>query len=167
MSREALEVGTFTWARDQRLYEPDLHCSAANWKGCSVPQEVFAQRFHEQANNEGFAVIVRSIDLGLLQGCSNGINESGRRTGVTPLDRRCRASAWVSRTPSTDRTGVRAGPQRTTEGEASRHELPAETKNTALGVTGDFRGSPEWDEAPPSPLSDPSLSPMTERNLPH
>lgn len=37
---------------------------------------------------------------------------SERRTGVAPLGRRCRASAWVSRMPANDRTGVRAGPQR-------------------------------------------------------
>jgi hypothetical protein len=66
MSREAIEVGAFTWSRIQRLYEPD---AAAHWQRCEseglqCPQEVFTQLFHEKANDEDFAVIVRSIDWG-------------------------------------------------------------------------------------------------------
>jgi hypothetical protein len=63
MSREAIEVGAFTWSRIQRLYDPD---ATAHWQHCESegqrPQEVFTQLFHEQANNEDFAVIVRSVD---------------------------------------------------------------------------------------------------------
>jgi hypothetical protein len=59
MSREAIEVGAFTWSRIQRLYQPDAtalqRCEA---EGLQCPQEVFTQLFHEQANNEDFAVIV-------------------------------------------------------------------------------------------------------------
>jgi hypothetical protein len=68
MSREAIEVGAFTWSRIQRLYEPD---ATAHWQRCEseglqCPQEVFTQLFHEQSNNEDFAVIVRSIDYSAL-----------------------------------------------------------------------------------------------------
>jgi hypothetical protein len=66
MSREAIEVGAFAWSRIQRLYEAD---SSAHWRrseaeGLQCPQDVFGQLFHEQANNEDFAAIVRSIDWG-------------------------------------------------------------------------------------------------------
>ena len=69
MSREAIEVGAFTWSRIQRLYEPD---ATAHWQRCEseglqCPQEVFTQLFHEQTNNEDFAVIVRSIDWGRVR----------------------------------------------------------------------------------------------------
>jgi len=69
MSREAIEVGAFTWSRIQRLYEPD---ATAHWQRCEseglpCPQEVFTQLFHEQSNNEDFAVIVRSIDWGRVR----------------------------------------------------------------------------------------------------
>jgi hypothetical protein len=69
MSREAIEVGAFTWSRIQRLYDPD---ATAHWQHCEseglqCPQEVFTQLFHEQANNEDFAVIVRSIDWGRVR----------------------------------------------------------------------------------------------------
>jgi hypothetical protein len=69
MTREAIEVGAFTWSRIQRLYDPD---AAAHWQRCEAeglqcPQEVFTQLFHEQANNEDFAVIVRSIDWGRVR----------------------------------------------------------------------------------------------------
>jgi hypothetical protein len=47
MSREAIEVGPFTWSRIQRLQEPD---AAAHWQRCELeglqcPQEVFTQIF--------------------------------------------------------------------------------------------------------------------------
>jgi hypothetical protein len=66
MNRNAIEVGAFSWARIQRLYDAD---AVAHWQRCeaeglSCPQEVFTQLFHEEANNEDFAVIVRSIDWG-------------------------------------------------------------------------------------------------------
>jgi hypothetical protein len=69
MSREAIEVGAFTWCRIQRLYEPD---ATAHWQRCEseglqCPQEVFTQLFHEQAHSEDFAVIVRSIDWGRVR----------------------------------------------------------------------------------------------------
>lgn len=66
MSREAIEVGAFTWSRVQRLYDAD---AAVHWRSCAVeglecPQEVFAQLFHEDANNPDFAAIVRAVDWG-------------------------------------------------------------------------------------------------------
>jgi len=66
MSREAIEVGAFTWSRIQRLYDPE---AAAHWQRCEseglqCPQEVFTQLFFEKAHDEDFAVIVRSIDWG-------------------------------------------------------------------------------------------------------
>ena len=69
MSREAIEVGVFTWSRIQRLYEPDatIHGQRCESEGLQCPQEVFTQLFHEQANNEDFAVIVRSIDWGRVR----------------------------------------------------------------------------------------------------
>jgi hypothetical protein len=48
MSREAIEVGAFTWSRIQRLYDTD---AVTHWQRCSeglqCPQEVFTQLFHE------------------------------------------------------------------------------------------------------------------------
>ena len=46
--------------------------AAAHWQRCEseglqCPQEVFAQLFHEQSDNEEFAVIVRSIDWGRVR----------------------------------------------------------------------------------------------------
>jgi hypothetical protein len=58
MSREATEVGAFTWSRIQRLYDPDatLHWQRCESEGLQCPQEVFTQIFQEQSNNEHFAV---------------------------------------------------------------------------------------------------------------
>jgi hypothetical protein len=66
MNREAIEVGAFSWARIQRLYDADaaVHWQRCEAEGLQCPQEVFTQLFHEEANNEDFAVIVRSIDWG-------------------------------------------------------------------------------------------------------
>jgi hypothetical protein len=66
MSRDAIEVGAFTWSRIQRLYnaDPVTHWQRCESEGLQCPQEVFTQLFHEQANNKDFAVIVRSIDWG-------------------------------------------------------------------------------------------------------
>jgi len=66
MNRSAIEVGAFSWARIQRLYDVDatVHWQRCEAEGLQCPQEVFAQLFHEEANNEDFAVIVRSIDWG-------------------------------------------------------------------------------------------------------
>ena len=66
MPREAIEVGAFTWARIQRLYELD---ATAHWQRCEseglqCPQEVFTQLFHEEASNQDFAAIVRATDWG-------------------------------------------------------------------------------------------------------
>jgi hypothetical protein len=69
MSRETIEVGAFTWSRIQRLYEPDptSHWQRCESDGLQCPQEVFTQFFHEQSNNEDFAVIVRSTDWGRVR----------------------------------------------------------------------------------------------------
>jgi hypothetical protein len=66
MSPTAIEVGVFTWARIQRLYDADalVHWQRCETEGLSCPQEVFTQLFHEEANNEDFAVIVRAVDWG-------------------------------------------------------------------------------------------------------
>ena len=66
MTREAIEVGAFTWSRIQRLYESDAttHWQRGESEGLQCPQEVFTQLFHEQASNQDFAVIVRSVDWG-------------------------------------------------------------------------------------------------------
>jgi hypothetical protein len=66
MIRDAIEVGAFSWARIQRLYDADalVHWQRCEAEGLQCPQEVFTQLFHEEANNEDFAVIVRSIDWG-------------------------------------------------------------------------------------------------------
>jgi hypothetical protein len=66
MIREALEVGAFSWARIQRLYEADavVHWQRCEAEGLQCPQEVFTQLFDDEAHNEDFAVMVRSIDWG-------------------------------------------------------------------------------------------------------
>lgn len=61
-----MNLGAFTWARIQRLYDAD---AAVHWQRCEsdgleCPEEVFAQLFHAEANNAEFAVIVRSVDWG-------------------------------------------------------------------------------------------------------
>ena len=50
MSRAAIDVGAFTWARIQRLYDLD---AVAHWQRCEAqglqcPQEVFTQLFHAE-----------------------------------------------------------------------------------------------------------------------
>jgi len=50
MSRAAIDVGAFTWARIQRLYDSD---AVAHWQRCEAeglqcPQEVFTQLFHAE-----------------------------------------------------------------------------------------------------------------------
>jgi hypothetical protein len=69
MNRDAIEVGAFSWARIQRLYDADpvVHWQRCESEGLQCPQEVFTQLFHEEANNEDFAVIVRSIDWGRVR----------------------------------------------------------------------------------------------------
>jgi len=66
MSRAAIDVGAFCWARIQRLYDADavVHWQRCEAEGLQCPQEVFTQLFHEEANNEDFAVIVRAVDWG-------------------------------------------------------------------------------------------------------
>jgi hypothetical protein len=69
MTREALEVGAFTWGRIQRQYDGDpivhwQHCEA---EGLGCPQEVFTQIFHEEANSTDFAAIVRAVDWGRVR----------------------------------------------------------------------------------------------------
>jgi hypothetical protein len=69
LSREAIEVGAFTWSRIQRLYDVDpiIHWQRCEWEGLQCPQEVFTQLFNEKATAEDFAVIVRSIDWGRVR----------------------------------------------------------------------------------------------------
>ena len=66
MISDAIEVGAFSWARIQRLYDADaaFHWQRCESEGLQCPQEVFTQLFHEEASNEDFAAIVRSIDWG-------------------------------------------------------------------------------------------------------
>jgi hypothetical protein len=66
MPKDAIEVGAFSWARIQRLYDADaiVHWQRCEAEGLQCPQEVFAQLFHEEAHNEDFAVIVRAEDWG-------------------------------------------------------------------------------------------------------
>ena len=69
MSREAIEVGAFTWSRVQRLYDvdPTAHWARCAAEGLECPQEVFTQLFHEDANNPDFAAIVRAVDWGRVR----------------------------------------------------------------------------------------------------
>jgi hypothetical protein len=69
MNRDAIEVGAFSWARIQRQYDADavVHWQRCEAEGLQCPQEVFTQLFHEEANNEEFAVVVRSIDWGRVR----------------------------------------------------------------------------------------------------
>jgi len=69
MSREAIEVGAFTWSRIQRLYDDDpvTHWQRCESEGLQCPQEVFTQLFHEEANNDDFAAIVRAVDWGRVR----------------------------------------------------------------------------------------------------
>jgi hypothetical protein len=66
MSREALQVGAFTWGRIQRLYDadPTVHWQRCEAEGLGCPQDVFPQLFHEGAQNPAFAVFVRAVDWG-------------------------------------------------------------------------------------------------------
>jgi hypothetical protein len=69
MNRTPIDVGAFSWARIQRLYDADavVHWQRCEAEGLQCPQEVFTQLFREKANDEGFAVIVRSVDWGRVQ----------------------------------------------------------------------------------------------------
>jgi hypothetical protein len=69
MSRESIEVGAFAWSRIQRLYDADavMHWQRCEPEGLQCPEEVFAQLFHEEANNEDFAIIVRAVDWGRVR----------------------------------------------------------------------------------------------------
>ena len=51
MNRSAIEVGAFSWARIQRLYDADalVHWQRCEAEGLQSPQEVFAQLFHAKA----------------------------------------------------------------------------------------------------------------------
>jgi hypothetical protein len=68
MSREALQVGAFTWSRIQRLYDADpaVHWQRCEAEGLGCSLEVFMQLFHE-AHTTDFAVIVRGIDWGRVR----------------------------------------------------------------------------------------------------
>jgi len=69
MNREPIEVGAFTWARVQRLYDGDtaVHWQRCESEGLECPLEVFTQLFHEDAGNAEFAVIVRAVDWGRVR----------------------------------------------------------------------------------------------------
>jgi len=69
MSPEAIEVGAFTWGRIQRLYDADpvMHWQRCESEGLQCPQEVFSQLFHDEANSEDFAAIVRAVDWGRVR----------------------------------------------------------------------------------------------------
>ena len=53
MSRNAIEVGAFSWARIQRLYDADavVHWQRCEAEGLQCPQEVFVQLFHAEDVN--------------------------------------------------------------------------------------------------------------------
>jgi hypothetical protein len=55
MSPPAIEVGAFSWARIQRLYDADavVHWQRCEAEGLQCPQEVFAQLFHAEQVPEG------------------------------------------------------------------------------------------------------------------
>jgi hypothetical protein len=69
MSREALEVEAFTWARIRRLYDADaaVHWQRCESEGLECPQEVFEQLFHAEANSADFATLVRAVDWGRVR----------------------------------------------------------------------------------------------------
>ena len=52
MNRSAIEVGAFSWARIQRLYDADavVHWQRCEADGLQCPQEVFTQLFHAEEN---------------------------------------------------------------------------------------------------------------------
>jgi hypothetical protein len=64
MSRQALEVGAFTWTRVQRLHDavPAVHWQRCEAEGLQCPLEVFTQLFREDANDPDVAAIVRAVD---------------------------------------------------------------------------------------------------------
>jgi len=53
MSRAAIDVGAFSWARIQRLYDADavVHWQRCEAEGLQCPQEVFTQLFHAEDAN--------------------------------------------------------------------------------------------------------------------
>ena len=55
MSPPAIEVGAFSWARSQRLYDADavVHWQRCEAEGLQCPQEVFTQLFHAEQVPEG------------------------------------------------------------------------------------------------------------------
>ena len=57
MKRNAIEVGAFSWARIQRLYDADavVHWQRCEAEGLRCPQEVFMQLFHVLQEPQGAA----------------------------------------------------------------------------------------------------------------
>jgi hypothetical protein len=51
MNRDTIEVGAFSWARIQRLYDLDatVHWQRCESEGLQCPQEVFTQLFHSES----------------------------------------------------------------------------------------------------------------------
>jgi hypothetical protein len=66
MNRSVIEVGAFSWARIQRLYDADpvVHWQRCEAEGLQCPAEVFSQLFREEDSNESFSVTLRTIDWG-------------------------------------------------------------------------------------------------------
>jgi len=54
MSRNAIEVGAFSWARIQRLYDADavVHWQRCEAEGLQCPQEIFTQLFHASTSTD-------------------------------------------------------------------------------------------------------------------
>lgn len=79
MNRRELEVGAFSWARIQRLYDADaaVHWQRCETEGLQCPEEVFTQLFHdsistdEAESSNGPRLLsldsVRGIDWGRVQ----------------------------------------------------------------------------------------------------
>src|ERR1019366_4218502 len=68
-TREVIDVGVFSWARIQSLYDADpaVHWQRCQAEGLECPQEVFTQLSNEEANNADFAAIVRAVDWGRVR----------------------------------------------------------------------------------------------------
>lgn len=69
MNRNPIEVGAFSWARIQRLYDADavVHWQRCDTESLQCPQQVFTQLFHEKANDQEFAAIASTVDWGQVR----------------------------------------------------------------------------------------------------
>jgi hypothetical protein len=69
MNRTPIDVGAFSWARIQRLYDAD---ALAHWRRCELeglqcPQQVFTQLCRDKARDGDFAAIASTVDWGKLR----------------------------------------------------------------------------------------------------